>query len=205
MELSDGLKYPMEDTEWIKKIIIGGILNIIPIVNFISFGYALETMESIIINKNQTNLPEWDEFGSKFIKGFMGIIISIIYLIIPIIIMIITTFSYGHKSTGLFVSGISVSGILMIIIGFILPMALANYVAKGSFGAAFELGEIIGRIKSVVSEYIVCYVVMIVLYVVAGFISAIPIIGWIIGAILGFYLQLVYAYYFGNLYTKSSY
>jgi len=39
-------------------------------VNFISFGYALETM-GLIINNNET-LPEWENFGSKFVKGLVG-------------------------------------------------------------------------------------------------------------------------------------
>ncbi|XRP97470.1 DUF4013 domain-containing protein [Methanocaldococcus sp. 16A] len=194
MDISEGLKFPMKDKDWTKKVLIGGLLNIVPIVNFISFGYALETMK-LITNKNQT-LPEWDEFGSKFVKGLVGAVISMTYLIIPSIIMLALMFV--NKTVGLIIGFI-----LIIISGFIIPMALANYVAKDSFGAAFEFGEIISRIKSVIGEYIICYIVLIVLYLIVGVISMIPIIGWIIGAILGFYVQLVYAYYFGNLYAKS--
>jgi len=110
----------------------------------------------------------------------------------------------GHKSAGLGMVGMLIALVLMAIFGFIIPMALANYVAKDSFGAAFEFGEIINRIKSIIGEYIICYIVVIVLSLIVGVISMIPIIGWIIGAILGFYVQLVYAHYFGNLYAKSS-
>ena len=199
MDISEGLKFPMKDKDWTKKVIIGGILNIVPIVNFISYGYSLEVMKLVISGKE--TLPEWDNFGSKFIRGLVGIIISVIYLIIPIIVMMIFI-SMGHR--GLNIVGILVGGILMIIFGFAIPMALANYVAKDSFGAAFEFSEIINRIKSVFGEYLVCYIVVIVLSLIVGAISVIPFIGWIIGAILEFYVALVYAYYFGNLYVKSS-
>ncbi len=50
MDIVDGLKFPMNDKDWTKKVFIGGLLNIIPIVNFISTGYSLETMKLIINN-----------------------------------------------------------------------------------------------------------------------------------------------------------
>ncbi|CAB3287319.1 conserved membrane protein of unknown function [Methanocaldococcus lauensis] len=195
MDIMEGLKFPMNDKDWIKKVLIGGLLNIIPIVNFISTGYSLETMKLII--NNTEKLPEWDNFGSKFVKGLVSIIISMIYLIIPFIIMLVLL--YLNK-----IAGLIIGFILTMIFGFIIPMAIANFVAKDSFGAAFEFGEIINRIKSVFEEYFICYLVIIGLYIIVSIVMLIPIIGWILGSIFIFYIQLVYAYYFGTLYAKSS-
>ncbi|ACV24107.1 DUF4013 domain-containing protein [Methanocaldococcus fervens] len=199
MDISEGLKFPTNDEKWASKLLIGGIFNIIPIVNFISFGYALETMKLVMWNKE--TLPEWENFGSKFVKGLVGAIIAIIYLIIPLILMAVFI---AMRSKVVNLLGMLIVFILIVIFGFMIPMALANYVAKDSFGAAFEFGEIINRIKSVFGEYLICYIVILIIYLIIGVIATVPIIGWIIGAILGFYLQLVYAYYFGKLYIKSS-
>ncbi len=102
------------------------------------------------------------------------------------------------------IAGLIIGFILTMIFGFIIPMAIANFVAKDSFGAAFEFGEIINRIKSVFGEYVICYLVIIGLYIIVSIVMLIPIIGWILGSIFIFYIQLVYAYYFGTLYAKSS-
>ena len=48
MNILEGIKYPTNDENWVKKVIIGGVLNIIPIVNFIIFGYMIETMKYIL-------------------------------------------------------------------------------------------------------------------------------------------------------------
>ena len=39
MDYGKIIKFPMKDKDWLVKIIVGGILSIIPIVNFIAFGY----------------------------------------------------------------------------------------------------------------------------------------------------------------------
>ena len=48
MDYGKMIKFPMEDKDWVMKIIIGGILTIIPIVNFISLGYMLKVMKNSI-------------------------------------------------------------------------------------------------------------------------------------------------------------
>ena len=203
MEIIRGLKFPLEDLDWSKKIIIGGVLNTVPILNFISFGYSLETMKMVM--EKDFALPDWDEFGAKFMMGLKAVIISIAYMLIPIVIMLasmVVGLFFGKESIAMI--GVMIAMILAMVIGIMLPMAIANYVAKGNIKAAFNFGEITKRIKSVFVEYLIYYIAIILLYVVATVMFVIiPIIGWILGAICMFYLQLVFAYYFGILYTKS--
>ena len=202
MEILRGLKFPSEDLDWGKKVLIGGVLNTVPILNFISFGYALETMK--IVMERDYALPDWDMFGTKFMIGLKAVVITIAYMLIPIVIIIVSMF------LGLFVGkeniaaiGATVAVMLSVVIGLVLPMAIANYVAKENLKAGFDFSEITKRIKAVFVEYVTYYIVIIILYVIAGLLFIIPVIGWIVGAICMFYIQLVFAYYFGMLYTKS--
>ena len=86
MDFEKAIKFPMDDPAWIKKVIIGAILSIIPIINFISFGYALELLKNVIDSKEE--LPEWSGFGGKFVKGLVAVVIYIIYMLIPAIIFV---------------------------------------------------------------------------------------------------------------------
>ena len=212
MDFERALKFPMDDPDWIKKVVIGAVLSIIPIVNFISIGYVMEFLKNIIDSKEE--LPEWDGFGGKFVKGLVAVVIYIIYMLVPMIIAAIFGFSSAMSMAGgsdaAVAGGIVGFGITMLIIillaliiGFIIPMAYVNYVAYGEFGAAFRFSEILGKIKDNFSDYIVLYLIVIVTSVIVSFIaSIIPIIGFIIALFLSFYLYLAYAYILGKIYIE---
>ncbi|WP_459201570.1 DUF4013 domain-containing protein [Methanococcus sp. CF] len=212
MDFERALKFPMDDPDWIKKVIIGAIFSIIPIVSFISIGYVMELLKNIIDSKEE--LPEWSGFGGKFIKGLIAAIISFIYMLVPMIIMAIFGFSsvmtMANGSDAAVAGGLVGFGItmlvvllIMLIIGFIIPMAYANYVAYGEFGAAFRFSEIFEKIKANFSDYIILYLIVIVTSAIVGFVaSIIPILGLIIALFLSFYLYLAYAYILGKIYTQ---
>lgn len=211
MDIVENIKYPTTDSEWIKKILIGGILLLIPIVNFIVIGYYIKTVKSTIETK--PGIPAWDDLGSMFIKGLIVIIINIIYMIIPLIIIfgtiggaVMTAISSGDFSATTFgaaLGGSLIGFLIMLIVYLIMPMALAMYAAEDSFGAAFKIGKILSRIKSAPVDYIIAFIVLIVLETILGFIAAIPILGWIIAIFGTFYMTLVAANMFGQVYAIS--
>ena len=63
----------------IKKLIIGLIIGIIPIVNFIATGYHLECAKTAMNKKFK--LPDWKNFGKLFVNGFLASVITFIYLL----------------------------------------------------------------------------------------------------------------------------
>jgi hypothetical protein len=156
---------------------------------------------SNIINEQQV-MPEWENIGEKFAKGFMVFIISFIYMLIPVIIGIAggglgTAFRGG---LGFLFGGFFLSIIIAIIIGFFLPMALAHYVRTGNFSSAFDFKTIFSYISSTINNYLIAYAVIIALFIVLMIISAIPLIGWIIGILGGFYISCTGCFLFGEIY-----
>ncbi|BAP62141.1 DUF4013 domain-containing protein [Methanococcus maripaludis] len=210
MDFERAFKFPTDDPDWIKKVVIGAILSIIPIVNFISFGYALELLKNIIDSKEE--LPEWSEFGGKFVKGLVAFIIMFIYMLIPSIIWavfgglsILTMFTGSDEAIVGGIVGLGIVGLITflvtLIIGFIIPMAYANYIAYDDFGAAFRFSEIFEKIKDNFSDYCILYLIVIVTSAIVIFIaSVIPILGLIIAIFVDFYFYLVYAYIMGKIY-----
>ena len=216
MEIGESIKYPTTDNDWIKKVVIGGILGMIPIVNFIVQGYYLKILKGSIENKS--GMPEWEDWGNLFIKGLIVFIISIIYMLIPIIVIsisvggaILAAVSGGTEAMiaaiGAAAGGLLIAFILMLISLLLLPMALAIYAKEESFGSAFRFGEIINRIFSNFGNYILVYLVIIVLGIIVGIITGIlniiPYLGMVIAIFANFYIVAVAANMFGEVYTNS--
>jgi hypothetical protein len=217
MEIGESIKYPTTDNDWIKKVVIGGILGMIPIVNFIVQGYYLKILKGSIENKS--GMPEWEDWGNLFIKGLIVFIISIIYMLIPIIVIsisvggaILAAVSGGTDEAivaaiGAAAGGLLIAFILMLISLLLLPMALAIYAKEESFGSAFRFGEIINRIFSNLGSYILVYLVIIVLGIIVGIITGIlniiPLLGMVIAIFANFYIVAVAAKMFGEVYTNS--
>jgi len=96
-----------------------------------------------------------------------------------------------------------IGGILILIIGFILPMAIAMYAKSDKIGDAFKISESLNRIKSIFGEYLISYIIIVIFGIILGLIGLIPIIGWILSFFGTFYLGVAALNMFGELYIKS--
>ena len=212
MDIIESVKFPSTDIGWIKKILIGGILLIIPIINLIVGGYYIKTLRGSIEGK--PGLPEWDDWGDLFIKGLMVAIIGFIYSLIPLIVLFvsiggaltaaISSGDFSAASMSAIVGGSMFSVVLMLIVCLVLPMALSIYAKEDSIGAAFRIGEILSRIKSVPGDYIITIIVLYALLFIVNLVATIPIIGWVIIIFANFYIALVASKMFGEVYASSN-
>jgi hypothetical protein len=66
MNIETAFKKPFSD---IKKLIMGILLSIVPIVSFFASGYILEC-SGIGKKKSSNKMPEWKNFEYYFVKGF---------------------------------------------------------------------------------------------------------------------------------------
>ncbi len=210
MNIGRSFTFMFDDEEWIKKILIGGILWIIPIVNFVVFGYFIDTLKNVIAGQ-ELPLPELD-FGDQFMKGLMVFLASLIYAIpiiaLSIVIAIVTAIMGGAGGdTAEGVAGLCALGgnciifIYALAISIILPAACIHYANSGEFGAFFRFGEIISLITSNLGSYIVVLLVAWVASMVAGLVGS---IACLIGVIFtSFWSYLVFAHLFGQYYTST--
>jgi hypothetical protein len=192
------LKYPFQDSDWLTKLIVGGLLNLVPVANLLSAGFSLEAMR--MGTQGHEKLPEWENWLDKFVLGLMGAIISVIYSLIPIILMT----AGGLGSDGATGAGLLLGTMALFLVAFLMPMIMANYVARQQFGAAFSLGEVFDHLKVVLGDFIVAWVLAIVIAFFMFLVMFIPIVGWIIALFAGFYIQVVFANIFGQLYYQGS-
>ena len=156
MDIGRSFTYMFEDQDWIKKILIGGVLLFIPIVNFVVIGYFIEALKNTAEGR-ELPLPEWDDFGGKFMKGLMVLVIGLVYSI-PAIVLWCCTFGLlpliGDNETVATMMGLvtSCGGCLVfvwaIVVAVVCPAALIRYSVTGEFMSAFQFGELFSFIKS---------------------------------------------------------
>jgi hypothetical protein len=202
--ISNAIKYP--SAAWTKVLILGVIL-IIPIVNFIGVGYLFRIIKATFAGIDE--LPDFDEVGELFIDGLKIFVVGIVYAIPVYIIAAIVGFLLSISpaaTTGTFTGfdiftfavGYSVYIIIAIIIGLIEYMAIANMALyEGELGAAFKFSEVLDRIAMIGwGKYLGWYIIMVLLGLVAAVIAGLTIIV-IVGFILVPLIILPYFSMFG--------
>lgn len=211
MDIGKALSYVFEDKNWLVKLIIGGILLIIPIVNFISVGYALRTLRNVAEGKEKP-LPEWDNWGDYFTKGLMVFLATLLYLL-PLYILLGIGGALGAVAgtieEGALASIAALCGSLVYCLTSIygiafslwLPGALTLYIFKGNFGSMFSFSEIFRYISTNIGNYLIAWIISAVAIFVASFGAILCIIGVIFTS---FWAYLVWAHLFGQVWRAAS-
>ena len=141
MSFGNALHRPF--TDW-KKLGIGALVTLVPILNFATFGYALRCA-----NTKKDDLPDWSEFGELWVSGIVALIISLIYAIPYMIIMFATVgtammsaFSgSGSMMFGTLGGGMLITVLVGLLTFYIAPVAVLRANREG-FGAAFHFGDV---------------------------------------------------------------
>ncbi len=230
MDIGKAFSYPFEDEEWFSKSLIGALVAAIPIVNFAWGGYVIDLLKNII-NGSTRPLPQWSDFGDKWMKGGMMFVAGLIYGI-PVLVMAcipltliggVSAFQSDNLSDAVGTLFAGVGGLFACLIflyslglSFYYPAIYIHFAQQGEFRAFFEFSQINNIIRADLSKYLTAWLVSlvaaIVVGVVAGAVSAvlgfIPCIGWLISwvfaAIVGVYLAYLYTHLFAQVVTLAS-
>ena len=212
MNFGLAFSYVFKDKEWFKKVIIPSLVGLIPILGqFVVSGWGLKATKNVIDGKSEDALPNLD-FGADLGRGFMAAVITAIYSLPAAIVIGLSSASFAFTKT----AGDAFGVILMILggclglLGFLLAIlvaflgmaAVANYVAKGEFGAAFKLKEVFGLIKK---SFVSWLVVILGQIIAMGIIAPLGVIACGIGVLLTMtYGIAVYSHLLGQAYNKSA-
>jgi hypothetical protein len=212
MDFSLAFSFPFKDPDWVKKILIVGLINIIPIIGQIFLlGWAVEISRRVIQNE-PTLLPDID-FGAHLSKGFQVFIIELVYAI-PLIIfyipfILLPFFEQNSQSSSdtattiTLIVSLCCGGLVLIyglFLAFVLPAAIGNYAARGTIGAGFSFSEVFGLIRTAP----VAYLIVLLASILAGFISSLGGIVCLVGALFtSVYALAVMGYFYGQAYREG--
>lgn len=213
MDIGKAFSFVFDDENWIVKVLIGGVLSLIPIVGqLLVSGYGLEVMKNAIRGQS-TPLPEWDDWGGKLVKGIMAFIIGFVYAL-PIVILggcfgllmaaIGATGSEDAANVVGSLGGICFGGLAFLYsipMALALPSALGRYLETGDLGAAFRFGEVFALVRDNVGIWII----VLVLAWLANLIGSFGIILCVVGVFFtAFWATLVAMYLWGDAYRQAS-
>jgi len=212
MDFGLSFSYVFEDKDWFKKIAIPALCALIPVIGeFVVVGWGLQATKNVIDGKERNALPKLD-FGNDLGRGFLASVIVLIYSLPVSIVVGISgaMFGFGTERAGsenwfLIIFG-SCIGLLGLILGiasaFFAGPAVANYVAKGEFSAAFKFKEIFAMLKK---SFVSWLLVILGQIIAMGFIAPLGVIACGIGALLTFvYGTAVYSHLLGQAYNQSA-
>jgi hypothetical protein len=198
MDFSRSFTYIFEDPNWPVKVLIGGLVSLIPIINFAAIGFAVLTLKRAREGEVPV-LPEWSDFGNLFTVG-LTYIIGIFLLSVPALILIVlaagASFFANFRLTELVFSGISLLLAVAVLLYFLvlfllLPAIYINFARKISLSSFFEFSELFRIATANISLYVMCIVNIFIAYLAVVVFAAIPMIGGILSIFASFYAQLV--------------
>jgi len=218
MDIGRSFGYMFHDKDWLVRILIGGLLSIVPILNFVVYGYMLQVLRNVA-GGQELPLPTWDGFGEKFMKGLMLAIASFIYslplIILGVIVSIVMAIAGGAASGSSRDSAGAAGGIAgicmlvyycviflyaIIVYGFVMWPGVMRYAETGEFGVFFKFGENFGVAMSNLGGYIVMLLVIWLAGIVA---SLVGLIACGVGVFFtSFWVILVSGHLFGQYWAQ---
>jgi hypothetical protein len=211
MDYGKSFTFVFDDEEWVQKILIGGVLNLIPVVNLVAVGYGLRSLKNVATGVGKP-LPDWDDFGDYFAKGLVSSVGAAVWAL-PVILLSIAMAAFttvtGYNADPQYVSVpvqlcISslgcLSGLYALLLGAFLPAVMTRYAVSGDVAAFFQFGEIFSYIKSNLGPYIVA----LLLGAVAAIIGGLGLFACCIGvAFTSFWAMLVAHHLLGDVYRAG--
>ena len=211
MDYGKAFAFVFEDKNWPTKLLIGGIVSLIPIVNFVAIGYGLKVLKNVAEGVERP-LPEWTDFGDYFLQGLVSSLGGLVWAIPAILLSMAIGFinavtGYEGDFQGavapvwLCVTSLScLSGLYGLFLGIVTPAAMTQYADSGDFGALFRVGQIFKYITSNLGPYVIA----LLLGLVAAFIASFGFVLCVIGVVFtAFWAMLVANFLLGQVYAAS--
>lgn len=203
MEVGRAFGAPFKDPKWVGKVALAVLFSLIPIVNVAVPGWGIQYIRNVR-EGNENQLPEWNGFGSYWVKGLTFGFASFVYYTPALLIV----FGFGLPAAlsssvlqgpdgvaaamGSVLTGVLVALIFSAAVSVLTEAARVNYAVYGTFGAAFGWKEILGRVRSNVGAYFTAWVLSIVAFMglyAVGFtvsfaVNSIPCLGQLVSVLM---------------------
>lgn len=183
LNFEEAVRAMFKDPDWVQKLLLASLfsfLGIFIIGGIILQGYLLAYAERVS-RAEPRPLPEWDDYGELLRKGFIGMVVALVYALPIVVVAVVLTLlmipiiaasSAGgaNADTIAGIGTLAICGGMAIAIPFLylimalVPAAHIQLILHDyELGSAFRLGEVFGLIRRNLGQYIL----MTVLYFAA--------------------------------------
>jgi len=231
MDIGRAFSALTKDPRWKGKIAIGVLISLVPIVNLAVTGWGIRYV-AMCARGRDTELPDWNEFGSHWATGLGYSVARLIYYIPAIAILAVMVFP-GLMSVGMntdsfaalevllgsLATGLMLAGLFVLVVSLLEQAARVNYAIRGEWAGAFDVKGILAAVKANTGGYVGAWVLSVVTLtgmvlgagLVGGALNAIPCIGQVVSIVtlplfmgLGLYTGAVVNAFFGQ-YAAGAY
>jgi hypothetical protein len=181
MDIGKSFSFVFEDKKWIEKVLIGGILMLVPILgSILMLGYGVELVRNVRKHDPEP-LPEWDEWGTKITEGLKLFILTFLWalpLFILTFLLILPAAIMGNSDSGSAIASIfslcfsCFAAIYAIIVWLATPGITIKFAETGNFSDGLKFGEILNFTKKNLGQIIIAIIVIWLVYMVAGFLGS---------------------------------
>ncbi len=209
MDFGKAFSFVFEDEDWIKKIGVGGLISLIPVIGiFLVLGWGVEVTKRVIRDDAEV-LPDWSDFGGYLTRGFLVFLVALVFMLPVILIQVCSSLPFLFESAD--DTLLTIFTIVTVCFGclttlysiaayLVLPAAIANYAATDEIGAAFKLGEIFKMVR----DNIGTYAMVLLGGIVAGLVASLGTIACLIGVLFtSVYSFAVNGHLWGQAYKVS--
>lgn len=172
MNYGRAFSFVTEDPDWIKKIVIGGLVFLIPVVGLLALmGWGLEINRRIITGETEL-LPEWSDFGTLIVNGLKELVVGIVYFLPALVVYgcgFASIFGVGAIGSSANIDGDTAGALLtgvmgcmycflflfIIIGGLLLSPATSVLAETGEIGAALKVGQVFGLFRAAIGPYLI--------------------------------------------------
>jgi hypothetical protein len=205
--LSESLAYLRTSDEWVKTVVIGGLLTLLGFLvvpTVLVAGYLVRVLRATM--HGDETPPVFDDWGALASDGVRTFVVAIAYALVPALLVAVTAAFAGLAAgpgprSGLIVGVVAlVGGLFALVLGllaaYVLPAALANYAEQDRLGAGFAVSDLRPVLTSgtYATAWLIGFVIVLGAGVLAGVLNVIPFLGTVVGAFLSFY-AVIAAYY----------
>jgi hypothetical protein len=214
MDLKRGFIFPTRDPQWVVKVLIGTLITLVPILNFAAVGYAMHTSRNVYEDR-ETPLPEWNDFGGHFRRGFLGVVVQFLWSIpvllvtCPFIFIIISSVdaeagTLTETGGAAFICLPILMALTSLILTPFMMTAFTRYAVTNQFGEAMP-GPVLREVRRNIRPWLLITATTIGLVMLA---TALPFCTFGFGTILiipfVFYIQLVLAHWYAQAHQAST-
>ncbi|WP_049984787.1 DUF4013 domain-containing protein [Halobellus rufus] len=211
--IQESLQYLRTDEDrWVRTVLIGGILSLLSVLvvpTFLVLGYLVRVVRGTMHDDDRP--PVFDEWGDLFVDGLKAFVVAFVYGLVPAVIATVVvgggilSFAVGGGSESGSLMGLGMVGIILgsllalvlsLLAAYVIPAAIAAFAETDRIGAAFSFGELRPVLGSgtYATAWLSGVAILLGAGLIAGVLNAVPVIGQIATAFLGFYAT-VSAYY----------
>lgn len=213
IDVSRAIGAPFQDKAWVNKTVLGWLWGFLVVTSPAVTGFMLDYIKGVAEGRDE--LPEWNDFGGKWVRGFLVLVAGFIYFL-PVIALALVfvvpaaiASAMAGRGAGAFLGGGLCLFWLFALVYFVLVAivfyaAVVNYAMSGDFGAFFRFSDVMAHVRDG-SGYFMAWLVTLGAAFVAGAVGgAIPVLGWIISPALTFLALMIGANALGQ-WARGSY